>query len=295
MGKTTTKSAKLLHGCGAAAASVPHIRYLYAPLLQQFRGNLTKNVANSPQTWIPIECSLLVRYEFSTLSTHTRYIYVAILLYCGMRGTDEIPTDTAFLANALAVDARTIPKSLEELEKTKLLLERKKERREKEHPTQTDGDDRNGAENGVGVVCDFKSFSGTKPEAASENESESESENISDQKALESRSHRSRFTLEDCLKYAKQSDHVKNPNALANNLYQTGNGDAFIMAMLYPNEAKAEEAKIYGQPIGFTNEPCSICFGAKMSDVDNKGYRKCVHCKDERGKSTGFEPKGDNE
>jgi hypothetical protein len=290
MGKTTTKIAKVTQIRCKSVADLPQIRYTFAPLLQKFRQNLSKNVADSPQTWLPIETSLLIRYEFAALSPQTRYVFLAILLYCGARGTDEVPMDVRFLANALAVDERLLKKSLDELEFSKLLLEREKERREKKHTEQTDGEN----ENGVVVGGNFNSFS--EPKAEAENQTENKAVfNKSDSAVSNKPSHLSRFTMEECLKYAKQSDGVKNPNALANNLYQTGNADAFIMAMLYPVDALAAERETFGDPTKFTDEPCSICFGAKMSDVDGKGYRKCVHCKDERGKSTGFEPKGESE
>ena len=227
--------------CTTSAANLPQIRYTFAPLLQKFRQNLSKNVADSPQTWLPIETSLLIRYEFAALSPQTRYVFLAILLYCGARGTDEIPMDVRFLANALAVDERLLKKSLDELEFSKLLLERKKEEKEKRHTEQTDGEN----ENGVVAGADFNSFSGTK--------TKSENEEVGNKliAAANDNGHLSRFSMEECLKYAKQSEGVRSPNALANNLYQTGNADAFITAMLYPVEARAEDAKIYGQPIGF--------------------------------------------
>ncbi len=138
--KSEIDAASVQHQYDTDAASVKQIRYLSAPLLQKFRANLNKNVANMPQTWLPMEVSLLIRYEFCTLSTHTRYIFVAILLHCAARGTDEIPVDTAFLANALAVDPRTIPKSISELENSKLLRERKTERAEgRDTDRQTEG------------------------------------------------------------------------------------------------------------------------------------------------------------
>ena len=290
MGKTTTKIAKVTQIRRKSVADLPQIRYTFAPLLQKFRQNLNKNVADLPQTWLPIETSLLIRYEFAALSPQTRYVFLAILLYCGARGTDEVPMDVKFLANALAVDERLLKKSLDELEFSKLLLEREKERREKKPTEQTDGEN----ENGVVVGADFNSFS--EPKTKAENQTENKSVfNKSDSAVSGKPSHLSRFTMEECLKYALASDGVKNPNALANNLYQTGNADAFIMAMLYPAELLAAEHETFGDPTRFTNEPCAICFGAKMSDVDGKGYRKCQHCKDERGKSTGFEPKGENE
>jgi hypothetical protein len=285
MGKTTTKIAKVSQIRCKSVADLPQIRYTFAPLLQKFRQNLNKNVADLPQTWLPIETSLLIRYEFAALSPQTRYVFLAILLYCGARGTDEIPMDVKFLANALAVDERLLKKSLDELEFSKLLLEREKERKEKKHTEQTD----EGGENGVVVGVDFKYFSEPK------NENKNKAVFNKSDSAVNDRSHLSRFSMEDCLKYAKQSDGVKNPNALANNLYQTGNADAFIMAMLYPAELLAVERETFGEPTNFTNEPCAICFGAKMSDVDGKGYRKCEHCKNEKGNSTGLEPKGVSE
>lgn len=276
-----------------SATNLPQIRYTFAPLLQKFRQNLNKNVADLPQTWLPIETSLLIRYEFAALSPQTRYVFIAILLYCGARGTDEIPMDARFLANALAVDERLLKNSLKELEFSNLLLEREKEREEKKEKEnthrQTDARD----ENGVVVGVNFNSFSGEKTESENQTENEIENGLLKMDSAGKEFSKGSRFTMEDCIKYAKQSDGVKNPNALANNLFQTGNADAFIMAMLYPVEAQAEEAKNFGKPIGFSNDPCSVCFGAKMADTDGKGYRKCIHCRDERGKSTGFEPQGE--
>ncbi len=82
---------------------------------------------------------------------------------------------------------------------------------------------------------------------------------------------------------------------MANHLFKTGEADAFILATLYPVRAEEAEAKSFGEPIQFTGEPCRVCFGAKMSDADGKGFRACVHCKNERGKSTGKEPEGEND
>ncbi len=160
-------------------------------------------------------------------------------------------------------------------------------RTEENTPQQTQGatpDAKN-----VVVVGDFKSFS--EPNTEAENQSEIRSASVYQKEGAAVSGHRSRFTLEECLKYARQSDGVKNPHALATNLFQTGNADAFIMAMLYPVEALAAERESFGEPTEFTNEPCSVCFGAKLADTDGKGYRKCSHCKDERGKSSGFEPR----
>lgn len=269
------------------ATNARRTRYLYAPIMQKFRGYLKKDVANAPQIWMPIECNLLFRYEFAACSLQTRYLFVAILLYCGARGTDEIPVDIRFLSNALNADARTIGKSLEELEIIGLLAERKKERGfEREDKKDTDRQ-KETDENGVSVDS----------ENLFQNESENQSKNGLVKK--DSNGHLSQFTIEECLRYVEKcqskGDAIKNPKALATNLYQTGTADSFILSTLYPERAAEAEREVYGEPVQFTDEPCRVCFGAKMSDADGKGFRKCVHCQNERGKSTGFEPKGGND
>lgn len=273
--KTNKSATNLQQNCSKSAAELQQICYKSVPLLRKFRGYLKKEVANLPQTWLPIECSLLIRYEFATLSPQTRYIFVAILLYCGMRGIDEIPVDIGFLANALAVDARMLPKSLEELEISGLLLERKKEREEKEKDTDRQ---KEGAEARVSVDS----------ENLFQNEEENE-EKTADK--IEPLPRSSQFPLEDVLRYVMKEvadgKRIENPNALASQLHKTGQADAFIKASLYPDQLALEQ---FGEPRRFTGEPCSVCFGAKMSDADGRGYRACVHCKNERGKSTGFEP-----
>jgi hypothetical protein len=256
------------------ATSMQHICYLYAPLMQQFRSNLKKNVANSAQTWLPIECNLILRYEFATLTTHTRYIFVAILLYCGARGTDEIPEDTAFLANALAVDARTIPKSLEELKNAKLLLEREKEREEKE---QTDRK---------------KESASARVSVSSGNLSQNENENEEKEVVQKNgEGNTSSFSLEECRRYVeaeiKDGATIQNANALAMKLFKTGQADGFIKARLYPEQATLDQ---YGEPVKFSEYPCKVCFGAKQAEIDGNRFGKCTHCKNEKGQPTGFEP-----
>ncbi len=256
------------------ATNAQPVRSLFVPLMVNFRNYLKKEVSNSPQIWLPIECNLIFRYEFAACSIQTRYVFVAILLYCGQRGIDEIPDDKGFLASALNADARTIEKSLWELENFDLLIERKKEREEKEKDT----DRQNAPERGVSVDS----------ENLFQNEEENE-EKTADK--IEPLPRSSQFPLEDVLRYVMKEvadgKRIENPNALASQLHKTGQADAFIKASLYPDQLALEQ---FGEPRRFTGEPCSVCFGAKMSDADGRGYRACVHCKNERGKSTGFEP-----
>lgn len=265
---------------GESVTEPPPVRYKTVPLLGKFRGYLRKEVANLPQTWLPIECSLLICYEFATLPPQTRYVFVAILLYCGARGIDEIPMDIRFLANALAVDDRTLAKSLEELEFCGLLIERKKEREDRKEKT-----DRQKDENGGVCVDSPNLFQNESANDLSKNDSTAK---VSPRKNL------SQFSIEECLKYVElcksDGETVKSPKALANHLCKTGDADAFIMATLYPEKQQAVDLQTFGAPRPFSDKPCSICYGAKMADVDDKGFRACQHCKNEKGKSTGFEP-----
>ena len=263
----------------------PQVRFLYVPYMRQMRDKLRKEYAkNTAQFWIPVETSLLSRYEFATLLPHSRYIYVAILLHCGGTGTEEIPTNTRFLANIFGVDERTIAKSLDELENAKLLVERKKEREEKNTQTdRVDGDDSR-------VSMDSKNL------FQNENQSENENGLVNETSAKSSSEKKhSIYSIEECRKYVEQckinGESIQSPNALANHLHKSGEADALITAMLYPENQEEIDARIFGEPKQFTDEPCAVCFGAKMEIVKDKGARACNHCKNERGKSTGLEPK----
>jgi len=104
---------------------------------------------------------------------------------------------------------------------------------------------------------------------------------------------KSRFSLAECLRYVQicvsEGENIKNPKGLASSLFQSGNSDAFILAALYPEQTKELEREKYGEPLRFSNEPCSVCFGAKLANPDGKGHRKCPNCIDEKGNATGFE------
>ncbi len=280
--KTNNSTANAQRTGGEQATNAQRTRLLFVPIMENFRSYLRKDVANAPQIWLPIECNLIFRYEFAACSIQTRYIFVAILLYCGQRGIDEIPDDKRFLASALNADARTIEKAIPELENLGLLLERKKEREEKKDT------DRQKETPAARVSVDSKNLSKTEGENQSENQSEEVFNNAS------ANGHRSEFSIEECLRYVEKckadGDSIQNAKALATSLFQTGKSDAFIRATLYPEKQADVDQRIFGKPIKFTDEPCVVCFGAKMADADGKGYRTCVHCKNERGKSTGFEP-----
>lgn len=256
------------------------IRYAFAPLLQQFRAHTRKNEA---RLWIPIETSLLTRYEFAALSPQTRYIFVAILLYCGANGIDEIPLDAKFMSNVLVADSRTIEKSFEELLFAKLLQERI-EREEKKEQT----DRQETALDARVCVTDLNSFQ-------NENQSENGLVNKSSPDLSLVIPKHSQFSIEECLRYVEacqaKGEQVQSPKALASKLSKTGEADSFIRATLYPEQFNAET---FGVPIQFTDEPCAVCFGAKMESVEGKGARRCEHCRNERGKSTGLEPEGEH-
>ncbi len=235
--------------------------------------------------WIPIETSLLVRYEFASCSLQTRYILVAIVLFCGANGIEEIPLDARFMSSVLVADERTIQKSFDELISKNLLVERKEREIEK---TQTDRKETPGG----GVSVDFENISQT----------ESENQNgllkiVPTTNGANGNSKHSQFTIEECLRYVEacqaKGEAIQSPKALANHLHKSGDADAFIMATLYPAKQEEIDREQFGEPIQFLDEPCGVCFGAKMADADGKGFRACEHCKNERGKSTGLLRQGE--
>ncbi|MGI8849350.1 MAG: hypothetical protein ACR2HT_04200 [Pyrinomonadaceae bacterium] len=283
MSKTKTIRREIVSESTANA----HEKMLIVPLFNKFRAQVRREfAADSAANWIPVECSLLIRYEFAACSLPTRYIFVAILLLCGLRGSDKIPANTRYLANALAADERAVKKALAELIRANLLSEIERFEREEMKDTQTQKEQ-------SGVSVDFiNSF---------EEKTENENGLLKTVQATGSNgnSKRSQFTIEECLRYVEhcqsKGDEIKNAKALATNLFKSGEADSFILATLYPERLAEVEREQFGEPIGFTDSPCRVCFGAKMADADGKGFRKCEHCRDERGKSTGFEPKGETD
>lgn len=271
-------------------------RILYVPYLRESLDKMKYKFAKGDtQKWIPVACSLLVRPEFAEQSPQTRYVFMAILLLCGTLGTDEISANTKYLSYALAADERMIAKSLEELLVSNLLTEqnKKEQKRTEQNTTEQTRAETPDAKNVV--VCDFsKSF-----KTGGENQNQEKPSAAQSNSAADGSVHLSQFTLKECLSYVQlcvaKGDAIKNPHGLATSLFQTGKSDAFIRAAMFPEDQKQSDLENYGAPVQFSAEPCSVCFGARMSDVDGKGYRKCQHCKDERGKSTGLEPKGNSE
>jgi hypothetical protein len=190
--------------------------WLYVPLFNQFRRNVRRDfVKNESATWIPVECSLLVCYEFAACSLQTRYIFVAILLLCGMRGSDKIPADAKFLAKALSADVRTVKKSIGELLAANLLAEREKDRKKDEtHP---------------------------------QKERETDAVRVNSENFQKTNGHKSEFSLEECLKYVEtcrtRGENITNPKGLATTLYESGRADAFILATLYPERNSRKRSR----------------------------------------------------
>jgi len=104
------------------------------------------------------------------------------------------------------------------------------------------------------------------------------------------------YSLEECLKYVEacqsKGEAIQSPKPLASHLHKSGEADAFIMQTLHPAKQADIDRETFGEPLRFTDSPCVVCFGAKMADTNGKGYKSCAHCKNERGKSTGFEAEG---
>ncbi len=104
------------------------------------------------------------------------------------------------------------------------------------------------------------------------------------------RANKSKFSLDDCVRYAKTQPGITNPNGWAIKHHRTGESDAFILAALYPERLKEVNEEKYGAPRQFSTDICTNCFGAKMANQNGKGYSHCRHCQNEKGVSTGFEP-----
>jgi DNA-binding transcriptional regulator YhcF (GntR family) len=247
---------------------MPEDDYIYfVPMFVEFRSRL-RGDAPKTSNWFPVANSLLLCYEFATSSLQSRGVFVSILCLCGLLGSAKIPTNIKFLAEKLSCDARTLAKSLAELETKKLIQkERKIEKKEQTHTEQTEGEEKV-------VSADLKN-------------------------SLKTNGHLSQFSLDECLRYvqicASRGEPVKNAKGLANHLYKTGDSDAFILATLHPEKREEAEREIYGEPRKFTDEPCAVCYASKMEVVEGRGARPCPNCKNERGQSTGKQPEGEQE
>ncbi len=257
------------------------IEYIYAPRMKEFFENKKENEAIK---WIPVQCSLIFSDELQQLCTGSKYIYFAFMLFCGVRGNFEIPFRINYLSSALGIDKRTLKKGIKELIGANLLHKREREKEKKEEKAQTD---RKKDENGV-VCADSKNLFQNDASKQNDLTKKDSTEQDSPRKNL------SQFSIEECLKYVElcktDGDTIRSSKALANHLCRTGEADSFIMATLYPAKQQEVDLQRYGSPRPFSENPCSICYGAKMADTDDKGFRACVHCKNEKGKSTGYEP-----
>jgi hypothetical protein len=268
---------------------------LLVPEMAEF---FTKKREKLALMWVPFQVSTLFRDEFQQLCTQTKYVYVAIMLICGLRGTNELPFNIKYLAGIAGVDRRTMSKAIEELLCANMLTkrERKKERIEsKEQTQQTDtreavAPNAEKAENRV-VLCEV--------EKSSETESGDPNQLIKNDSLIKNppaaNGHLSMFSLEECLRYAQIAENVRNPHGLANNLFKTGSADPFILAALYPERLIEVDRDRYGEARKFLDEPCGVCFGSRMEIVPEKGARPCPNCKNERGKPTGLEPERSTE
>lgn len=235
---------------------------------------------NQSVTWISVQCSLLFDDEFLELTTVTRGVFLQLLLLCGVRGNHEIPFNINYLSKIMATDRCRIRNSLRELLEKNFVFTREKEKKERKEEYSTDSTERES----VGavereVIADL----GLKT-AEAETKSEIPIPKLN----------KSQFTIEECFRYVEicqsKGEDIKNAKGLANHLFQTGNADAFILAALHPKKQEEIERETYGEPRQFTDEPCKVCYGAKMADTDGKGFRKCIHCQNEKGKAMGFEP-----
>lgn len=263
--------------------------------------------------WIKLHCAILDDYEFSAIADETKFHAVGLMLLAS-RLNNKFPDDARWLRTKINANSeinieklieigflevakdetivckskKTKDKSVKQLEKLCNTEQNRTEEKRTEHNTTQQSANVEADEDAQSrvVVVDFNSSQNGKPKTEEDDKDSSSSVGAS-----------SMFSLADCLRYAEQSTNVINPAGLANNLFKTGSADSFILAKLYPEKVIAEtirqERETFGEPIQFTSNPCAVCFGARMADVGGKGFAKCVHCRNERGQSTGFEPQGE--
>jgi hypothetical protein len=271
--------------------------------------------------WIKLHCALLDQYEFAQIPDETKFHAVGLMLLAA-RLNNKFPDDEAWLRQKINANSEIDLNLLLEIKFLSIVSDEKnsqKKQRNARKPNKTQGEpasaisetalaqNRTEQKRKEQNTTQQNTTQQTRPNAdadagANAPDAESgvvvcvdfENSKTENRKPAGKNGHQSEFSISEILKYvrlcAEKGAAIKNPQGLAANLYQTGNADAFIRAALYPEQQKEIDREIYGEPRPFTRDPCTVCFGAKMSNTDGKGYRKCAHCKDERGKSTGLEP-----
>jgi hypothetical protein len=253
--------------------------------------------------WIKLYCSILDDYEFAQIPDETKFHAVGLMLLAS-RLNNKFPEDEPWLRQKINANSQINIKLLLEIgfldvikgsrsnEKKsfngckslkrngKSVTQNKRQRSVEQNTTEENITEHNTTEHGeaFGVECVDLENQNSKSEI---------------------RNHKSEFSIDECFRYVEicraKGEEVKNAKGLANHIFKTGEADSFIQAALYP-ERFAEVEKIrYGEPRQFSDEPCKVCFGAKMANPDGKGFRKCEHCRDEKGKATGLEPIGEIE
>lgn len=244
--------------------------------------------------WIKLYCSILDDYEFAQIPDETKFHAVGLMLLAS-RLNNRFPEDEPWLRQKINANSEINLKLLLEIgflvpikgsrsneKKTfnackslkkqgKSVTQNKNLRSVEQNTTEENITEHNTTEHAAAVSVDSENFS---------------------QNGFNG--HKSKFSIEECFQYVgicqTKGEDIKNPKGLANHIYKTGEADAFILATLYPDKQSEVEKIRYGEPRQFSDKPCKVCFGAKMADANGKGFRKCEHCRDEKGISTGFEP-----
>lgn len=270
--------------------------------------------------WIKLYCSLLDDYEFAQISDQNKFHAIGLMILAA-RLNNRLPDDELWLRKQINANQKINVKLLLEigfLEVIKGARKKKKnsfnggnsletlgnvssavlensensssieqnrteEKRKEENITDTEQN-----ENARVSVSDLNLFS----EVSENNPNLPNAGELKQIVKKDSSDSGSQFSLDECRKYVEKEIEdgatIQNPSALAMKLFNTGQADSFIMQKLYPKEF---EKKTFGEPRQFSSdEPCAVCFGAKLADADGKGFRPCENCKNEKGISTGWQP-----
>lgn len=274
--------------------------------------------------WIKLYCSILDDYEFAQIPDETKFHAVGLMLLAS-RLNNKFPEDEPWLRQKINANSEINLKLLLEIgfldvikgsrsnEKKsfngckslkrngKSVTQNKNLRSVEQNTTEENITEHNTTEHGEasGVECVPVDFGlGISDFGLENGKSTNQISKTEDQKS-KVKDQRSIFSIDECFRYVEicqtKGEDVKNAKGLANHIYKTGEADSFIQAALYPEKLAEVEKIRYGEPRQFSDEPCKVCFGAKMADVGGKGFRKCEHCRDEKGKAIGLEPIGEKD
>lgn len=249
--------------------------------IRNFERYQSEKMKNQP-LWVQIWTKTLLNYEFQQLPDAAKWHFIGLILLAAQTG-NRFPNNPAWLAEKIGasseIDIDLLLKSRHLEGCKRLILNSRAEKKTKS----SGSPEQNKAEQSR--TEQTKAHTDTKQEPDTETEADGKVSCVC----------LGKFPLEDYLRYVERcrakGQRIDSPEGLAIKLHRSGEADALVEAVLYPERFEEKEAARFGKPREFTDANCSHCYGSKMEVVEGKGARPCAHCIDERGRRTGFEPK----